>query len=201
MTDQYEIMPPSEEAPTATLSPMWLRSLFYIHIASLALSLVTVVWLNNPVTPWINHALSAGIVLCLLKLAPASSRYRTAAILTAAVLGCTLLSKLALGTLMNLAASVLAIIAAYQELHAHGEAVEEKDPKLSRKWCALFLWQLLIGILAGFASTAATVILVLADMDEAQITQLIVTAIGLVSLIPSILYLVYLRRTIRLFEA
>ena len=99
------------------------------------------------------------------------------------------------------AASVLAIIAAYQELHAHGEAVEEKDPKLSRKWCALFLWQLLIGILAGFASTAATVILVLADMDEAQITQLIVTAIGLVSLIPSILYLVYLRRTIRLFEA
>ena len=156
MTDQYEIMPPSEEAPTATLSPMWLRSLFYIHIASLALSLVTVVWLNNPVTPWINHALSAGIVLCLLKLAPASSRYRTAAILTAAVLGCTLLSKLALGTLMNLAASVLAIIAAYQELHAHGEAVEEKDPKLSRKWCALFLWQLLIGILAGFASTAAT---------------------------------------------
>lgn len=201
MTDQYEIMPPSEEAPTATLSPMWLRSLFYIHIASHALSLVTVVWLNNPVTPWINHALSAGIVLCLLKLAPASSRYRTAAILTAAVLGCTLLSKLALGTLMNLAASVLAIIAAYQELHAHGEAVEEKDPKLSRKWCALFLWQLLIGILAGFASTAATVILVLADMDEAQITQLIVTAIGLVSLIPSILYLVYLRRTIRLFEA
>jgi len=201
MTDQYEIMPPSEEAPTATLSPMWIRSLFYIHIASLALSLVTVVWLNNPVTPWINHALSAGIVLCLLKLAPASSRYRTAAILTAAVLGCTLLSKLALGTLMNLAASVLAIIAAYQELHAHGEAVEEKDPKLSRKWCALFLWQLLIGILAGFASTAATVILVLADMDEAQITQLIVTAIGLVSLIPSILYLVYLRRTIRLFEA
>ena len=180
---------------------MWLRSLFYIHIASHALSLVTVVWLNNPVTPWINHALSAGIVLCLLKLAPASSRYRTAAILTAAVLGCTLLSKLALGTLMNLAASVLAIIAAYQELHAHGEAVEEKDPKLSRKWCALFLWQLLIGILAGFASTAATVILVLADMDEAQITQLIVTAIGLVSLIPSILYLVYLRRTIRLFEA
>ena len=200
MTEEFEILPPSEEA-TAIIPPVkWLRYLLYIHIVSLVLSLVTMFWLNNPVTPWINHGLSAAIVLYLLKLAPACKRYRTAAILTAAVLGFTLLSKLALGTLMALIASVLAIIAAYQELHAHGETVAEKDPALSRKWCGLFLWQLLIGILGGFASVAATVIMVLANMDAAQITRLVTTAIGLLGLIPGILYLIYLRKTIRLFE-
>lgn len=200
MTEQFEIIPPSEEAAPITPPVKWLRYLLYIHIASIVLSLVTMVWLNNPVTPWLNHGLSIAIALCLLKLAPACKRYRTAAILTAAVLGFTLLSKLALGTLMALVASVLAIVASYQELHAHGEAVEEKDPALSRKWCSLFLWQLLIGILTGFTSVAATVIMVLANLDEAQIIQLVTSTIGLVALIPGILYLIYLNKTIKLFE-
>ena len=200
MTESYETFPTPEENLPVLPSVIWLQRLFYIHIASLILSLVTMFWLNNPITPWINYALSTGIVLCLLKLAPAFRRYRTAAILTAAVLGFTLLSKLALGTLMALIASVLAIIADYQELHAHGETVEEKDPALSRKWRGLFLWQLLIGILGGFASVAATVIMVLANMDTTQITQLVTGAIGLIALIPGILYLVYLHKTIKLFE-
>ena len=195
MTEQFEILPPSEEAAPITPPVKWLRYLLYIHIASIVLSLITMVWLNNPVTPWLNHGLSIAIALCLLKLAPACKRYRTAAILTAAVLGFTLLSKLALGTLMALVASVLAIVAAYQELHAHGETVEEKDPALSRKWCSLF-----IGILTGFTSVAATVIMVLANMNEAQIIQLVTSTIGLVALIPGILYLIYLNKTIKLFE-
>ena len=200
MSEQFEIIPPSEEAVTIALPVKWLRCLFYIHIASLALSLATTVRLNNPILSWISFALSGGIAFCLYRLPPDLPRYRKAALFTALALGFSLLSRLALGTLAALAASILAIVAAYQELHAHGDAVEEKDPQLSQKWRGLFLWQLLIGVLGGFASVAATVIMVLVNVDEAQITQLVTFAIGLIGLIPSILYLIYLRRTVRIFQ-
>ena len=200
MTDQYEIIPtPEEKAPV--LPPLlWLQRLFYIHIASLALSAITMVWLGNPVTPWFNYALSAGTALCLLRLSPAGKRYRTAAILTALILGLTILSRVAISSLLTLAASILAIIASYQEFHGHSETLIQRDPKLAGKWRSLFLWQLLIGILAGFASVAATVIMVLANMEEGRIIQLIVTAIGFSGLIPGVLYLIYLNKMITLFK-
>ena len=200
MTDQYEIIPTPEEKMSVLPPVIWLQRLFYIHIASLILSLITLIWLDNPVTPWFNYALSAGTALCLLRLSPAGKRYRTAAILTALILGLTLLSKVALSTLMTLAAFILAIIASYQEFYGHSETLFQRDPKLAGRWRRLFLWQLLIGILAGFASVAATVIMVLANMEEGQIIQLIVTAIGFSGLIPGVLYLIYLNNMIKLFK-
>ena len=200
MTDNYEIMPAPEEPPSVTPPVKWLRNLFLIHVESLAVSLVTMVWLNNPFLPWLSFALTGGTAFCLYRLSPDLPRYRKAALFTALALGFSLLSRLALGTLTTLAASVLAIIGAYQELHAHGEALEEKDPQLSRKWRSLFLWQLLIGVLGGFTSVVATVIMVLVNMDQALITQLVIAAIGLIGLIPAILYLVYLRRMIQICQ-
>ena len=200
MTDQYEIIPTPEEKIPVLPPVMWLQRLFYIHIASLILSLITLIWLDNPVTPWIHYALSAGTALCLLKLAPACKRYRTAAILTAAVLGLTLVARVALSNLVTLILSILSIIAAYQEFHGHSETLAQRDPKLAGKWQGLFLWQLLIGLLAGFASAAATVIMVLANMEEGRIVSLVAGAVGLTSLIPGALYLIYLNRTIKLFQ-
>ena len=200
MTDNYEIMSAPEGSPSVNPPVTWLRNLFYIHIASIALSLPTLIFINNPITPWIGHALSAGIALCLFYLAPANTRYRTAAILTAVYVGLSVLSQLMPNSLLTIAISILSIIAAYQEFHAHAEIVEEKNPKLSQRWKSLFVWQIVIGVIAGFSSVAAVVIMVLAEMDQEQIVALTAGAVILVSLIPGILYLVYLRRMIRIFQ-
>lgn len=200
MTEPFEILPPSEEAEPIIPPAKWLRNLFYIHIASIVLSLPTLIFINNPVTPWLGHALSAGIALCLFYLAPANTRYRTAAILTAVYVGLSVLSQLMPNSLLTIGISILSIIAAYQEFHGHAEIIEEKDPKLSRRWKNLFVWQIVIGVIAGFSSVAAVVIMVLAEMDLDRITTLVAGAVILVSLIPGILYLVYLRRMIALVE-
>lgn len=200
MTDQHEITPIPEENTPVLPPVIWLQRLFYIHIASLALSLIAMVWLDNPVTPWFSYALSVGTALCLLKLAPACNRFRIAAILTAVVLGLTLVARIALSNLVTLILSILSIIAAYQEFHGHSDTLAQRDPKLAGKWRGLFLWQLLIGLLTGFASVAATAIMVLANMDEGRIVSLVAGAVGLTALIPGALYLVYLNRTIKLFQ-
>ena len=200
MTEPFEILPPSEEAAPIIPPAKWLRNLFYIHIASIVLSLPTLIFINNPVTPWLGHALSAGIALCLFYLAPANTRYRTAAILTAVYVGLSVLSQLMPNSLLTIGISILSIIAAYQEFHGHAEIIEEKDPKLSRRWKNLFVWQIVIGVIAGFSSVAAVVIMVLAEMDLDRITTLVAGAVILVSLIPGILYLVYLHRMIALVE-
>ena len=118
----------------------------------------------------------------------------------AVALGMQIVSKLGLATLLTLAASVLTIIASYHELYGHAELVAQEDPRLAGKWRGLFLWQILIGMLSGFSSVAAVVIMLLADMDQSRIIWLVTGAIILVSLIPGILRLVYLRRTIRIFR-
>ena len=200
MTEPFEILPPSEEAEPIIPPTKWLRNLFYIHIASIVLSLPTLIFINNPVTPWLGHALSAGIALCLFYLAPANTRYRTAAILTAVYVGLSVLSQLMPSSLLTIGISILSIIAAYQEFHGHAEIIEEKDPKLSRRWKNLFVWQIVIGVIAGFSSVAAVVIMVLAEMDLDRITTLVAGAVILVSLIPGIMYLVYLHRMIALVE-
>ena len=200
MTDNFEIIPAPEEPVPIDPPAKWLRYLFYIHIANIAMTPLTLIFLDNPITPWIGYVMSAGFALCLFRLAPACHRYRTAAILTAVHIGLTILSLLGLTNLLTMAASILSIIAAYQEFHGHAEAVEAKDPQLARKWCSLFVWQIVIGILSGFSSVAAVVILVLADMDPVRITALVAGAVLLVALIPGILYLVYLRRMITLLE-
>lgn len=200
MTEPFEILPPSEEAAPIVPPAKWLRNLFYIHIASIVLSLPTLIFINNPVTPWLGNALSAGIALCLFYLAPANTRFRTAAILTVVSVGLSVLSQLMPNSLLTIGISILSIIAAYQEFHGHAEIIEEKDPKLSRRWKNLFVWQIVIGVIAGFSSVAAVVIMVLAEMDLDRITTWVAGAVILVSLIPGVLYLVYLRRMIALVE-
>lgn len=200
MTDNYEIIPAPEEIASVNPPAKWLRYLFYIHIANIALTPATLIFLDNPITPWIGYIMSAGIAVCLFFLAPACHRYRTAAILTAVHIGLTVLSPLGLTNLLTMAASILSIIAAYQEFHGHAEVVEAKDPRLARKWCSLFVWQIIIGLIAGFSSVAAVVIMVLADIAQDQIVAWTSGAVLLVGLIPGILYLLYLRETIKHFE-
>lgn len=200
MTENHEINPTPAELEPVRPPVKWLQYLLYIHIAALALSLTALIPMNLAVTPWISHILTAGNAVCFYKLSSANPRYRKAATMTAAALVLQVLSLLALTNLLTLAASILILIAAYQELYGHSEVVEQYDPKLAGKWRSLFIWEIVIGILSGFSSSAAVVIMVLANMDQNQIIQLVTSAIVLVTLIPGILHLMYLRRMIRIFQ-
>ena len=201
MTDQFEIIPTTDGQAGTNPPTKWLWYLLYLHIGNLVLSCIPPIWPTNPVTPWIGSVLYAGMAVCLFRLTPACSRYRKAAIFTGISLVLTLLVKIPLlPNLLTMAASVLAIISSYQELYAHAQVVEPKDAALSRKWRNLFIWELVIGVISGFFSAAAVTIMVLADMELEQIVSLITGAMVLVALIPSILRILYLRKTIRLFE-
>lgn len=200
MTDNHEIVPVPAEAEPVRPPVKWLQYLLYVHIAALALSTTALISVPLTVTTWLSHILTAGTAVCIYGLAAANPRYRKAAILTAAALVLQILSKLALTSLLTLIGSVLTIIASYQEFYGHSEVLEQTDPKLAGKWRSLFLWQILIGVLSGLSSVTAVVIMVLANMDQNQIIQLVTNAIVLVALIPGILYLVYLRRMVRIFR-
>lgn len=201
MTDNHEIIPVPAESEPVRPPVQWLRYLFYIHIAALAVSLTALISVDLAITPWLSRLMTAGTAVCLYCLSPACPRYRRAAILTAVSLGLQVISLLALPTLLALAASILSIIAAYQELYGHAELVEQKNPKLAGRWRGLFLWQIIIGVLSGLSSVTAVVVMVLANMDQNKIIQLVTGATVLVALIPGILHLVYLRRTLRIFQS
>ena len=201
MTDQFEHVSAKEEQANINPPAKWLWYLLYLHIGNLVLSFIPPIWPTDPVTPWIGSVLYAGMAVCLFQLTPSCFRYRKAAIYTGISLILTLLVKIPLlPNLLTMAASVLAIISSYQELYAHAEVVHAKDVTLSRKWRNLFIWELVIGVISGFFSAAAVTIMVLADMELEQIVSLITGSMLLVALIPSILRIRYLRKTIRLFE-
>ena len=200
MTENHEIIPTPAEPEAVRPPAKWLQYLFYVNIAAGLLSLTAFIPVTLTVTVWISHILTVATAVCLYCLAAANPRYRKAAIMTAVALGLQILSKLGLTSLLTLTASILTIIASYHELYGHSEVVKQADPKLAGNWRSLFVWQIVIGVLSGFSSVAAVVIMVLADMDQAQIVQLVTGAIVLVSLIPGILRLVYLHRTIRIFQ-
>lgn len=200
MTENHEIIPAPAEPEAVRPPAKWLQYLFYVHIAAVILSLTAFIPVTLTVTTWISHILSAGTAVCIYGLAAASPRYRKAAIMMALAVALQILSKLGLTSLLTLTSSILTIIASYQELYGHSDVVKQADPKLAENWRSLFVWQIVIGVLSGLSSVAAVVIMLLANMEQDQIVQLVAGAIVLVSLIPGVLYLVYLRRMLRLFQ-
>lgn len=200
MSDNYktDIIPAEPEAPRPPVK--WLRNLFYVHIVSIALSLVSLLPINDSFSVWISRAMTAIVVVCLFQLAPASDRYKKAAVFSAVSLGLNLAATLLLTTPLTLAASILSILATYQEYSGHSDMVAQADPKLSRQWHSLFNWQIAVGVLTSLVSMVAVVTLAALEMNATAITALIVGALSLVGVVLSVLYLVYLNRMIKIFS-
>ena len=179
----------------------WLRMLIYAAIAALVNTLFGVLaFVPAALTKWIGCGTMAMKILTLLKLSPANDRYRKAYILYGAMLACTIAAEsLRLGTVLNSIASVLSLIAVYQEYYGHFELVTAKDPYLPGKWRGLFLWNIISAVVVGFASVTAVMIVALAGVDTTKITTLIVTVVMLPQYIVEILYIVYLKRSAACF--
>ena len=175
----------------------WLQYLLYVGIAALVNSLLGIVGLSA-LARWIGLAINAATVYLLFMLVGANPRYKTAAICYAVALAGGLTSN----AIVGLAGSICGIVAAYQEYHAHGELIEERDPKLADKWNSLFGLELaltfvgilLMGLLAGL-------LVAVTNMSEATVVPIITIIVAVLGVGLNLLYLSYLKRTIALLES
>ena len=180
----------------------WLRVLMYIVIVSLVNSALNFLpFIPAAVTTWVNRGIMVAVIISMLQLAPANERYKKAGIMRAVMLICTLITAFVYASsILSLAASILSIIAVYQEYNAHSELIADKDTKLSGKWHSLFTWGLIAGILVGFGSTVTVLILTLLESEVVRLTAIIVGILSIPQMILDLVYMLYLKSMISIFE-
>ena len=179
----------------------WLRVLMYIAIASLANAIIS----SLPIVPvaittWISRGIMVAIVVCMFRLAPANEQYKKAGIMRAVMLVCTLITAFMRGTsILTLAASILSIIAVYQEYNVHSELMADKDSRLSGKWHRLFNWSLIAAVLVAFGSTVTALIFSFMEMDAVRLTAIIVGILSIPQMILDVVYMIYIQKMISIF--
>ena len=141
------------------------------------------------------------MVFAMFQLAPANERYKKAAIQRAIVLVLSVVTDiLHSGAVLTLIAVTLSIVADYQEYHGHSELIEEKDHQLSGKWKSLFMWSVIVGLILGFTSTAAGILVVMADMDTTKATILIAAILAIPQYVIEIIYILYLKKMVAILQ-
>ena len=179
----------------------WLRALVYIAIVSIVNSVISILpIIPASVTTWISRGIMVAMVVCMFRLAPVNERYKKAGILRAVWLGCMIASLVFLPSILILTASILSIIAVYQEYSAHSELVADKDAKLSRNWHSLFNWSIVTGLLVGFGSVVTALIASFAGVEITRITAIITGILSVPQLVIEIVYLLYLKKMSAIFD-
>lgn len=174
----------------------WLKYLLYAGIAALVNSFVGI-FLPGKLSTWIGYAISAACVYLFFRLIVSNARYKTAMIFSGAALIINLLGIQAL----SLAGSICALVGQYQEYHAHGELIQERDPRLAKKWGSLFWFQFAMSVIVVLLTGVLVGVLVAAGgLDAAVVTALATIVAAVLTLVLKVLYLVYLNRTVKLLE-
>lgn len=175
----------------------WLQYMLYVGIAAAVITVLSL-FLPGKLSHWIGIAANGVLIYLMFRLAPSNARYKKAGIFYAVSLGVTILGVQMLG----LVGDICAIVAQYQEYHAHGELIAERNPKQAEKWSSLFWLQvalsvvivLLTGLIAGILAAVA-------KMDNAAVVAVTAAIIAVLSLGLKILYLIYLKRTVSTLES
>ena len=193
-------------AQKADLLGKWLWILFWIMVPSSVSGLMT----NDNVIGWFPGLYLPGTILnalCLAaycyvlwKISPESDRYRTASICCAISAGVGLLIALAFGKevpdwtlVITIPASVVALVGEYNEYMGHAEVLYDVEPELSERWEKLWKW--FIGMFLGMFVSVFLILII----PVLGLLAFIVAGIGTV--IVSVLKLVYLYQSARLFRA
>ena len=179
----------------------WLRVLVYIAIMRIVNSLIGILSIiPASVTTWISRGIMVAMVVCMFRLAPMNERYQKAGILRAVWLGCMIASLIFLPSILILTASILSIIAVYQEYIGHSEVVADKDARLSRNWHSLFNWSIVTGLLVGFGSMITALIASFAGVEITRITAIVTGILSVPQLVIEIVYLLYLKKMSAIFD-
>lgn len=178
----------------------WLQYLLYVGIAALVNTILINIPLVSVLAPWSSIAISAATIFLLFRLANFNEHYQTSAVLYTVSLIITVLGALGI-TVLGLVGSICGMVGQYQEYHAHGEMIEEQDPKLAGKWGGLFWLQFAVSIIVTLLSSVIAAVLVAgSDMDMMVATSIVTIVVALVTLLMKALYLSYLNRTIKLLD-
>ena len=183
---------------------VWLPVLMYCALASLINSIVSYLpFIPALLTTWISRGIMLTMTVSMLQLSPINGRYKKAGILRAIMLGCALFTAFITGSvILTLTASIVPIIAVYQEYQGHSELVAEMDAKLAGRWNSLFTWSILASILLSFGATVVAVILVLADMEggASRISAIAIALLSIPQCIIDLVYISYIKKMIAIFE-
>jgi hypothetical protein len=183
---------------------VWLPVLMYCAFASLINSGITYFpFIPASLTTWISRGIMLTVTICMFQLAPVHDRYQKAGIFRAIMLACNLITSFLVGSaLLTLAASIVSIIAVYQEYCAHAEVIADQNVKLSKAWHSLFNWSILAAVLLSLGATIVAVILVMADIDGGA-SRISAIAIGLLSIpqcVIEVLYIWYIKKMFSIFS-
>ena len=184
----------------------WLWILFWLIIPSSIASLMThetvggmipALYYPGQILSALCHLAYGGI---LLRLASEEDGYRTAGICSLIAGGVSVLVAVISGPgeapagtlLLTLPAAIVSLAGEYKEFTAHSDVLADVDRELSEKWCQLWKWY--IGLFVGMLG--CTVLMVIIPLLGAL--AILAAAIGLV--VVSIMKLVYLYRTAKIFR-
>ena len=173
---------------------IWLPVLMYCALASLINSLISYFpFIPASLTTWISRIIMLAVTICMFELAPVHDRYQKAGVFRAIMLTCNLITTFMVGSLiLTLTASIVSIIAVYQEYSAHAEVISDKDSALAKAWHSLFNWSILAAVLLSFGATIVAVIFVMVDMDGGA-SRISAIVIGLLSIPQCVIEVLYIR--------
>jgi hypothetical protein len=198
----------------------WIRCMFYLNVASLAISLLGFLPINNNWIAWPNRALTAATLYRMFCMGVFSNRYKIAAIFRTVQFAYSLISAVVtifmarwvattgnysslqiyntVSTLIGSVILVLGWIGTYQLYHAHADLVAEKSPSLEKKWSNFFWVSLLIGIAASVATSLLALTYDWLPGYSAAVISTIVN--NLSTKLVSLICVIYLYRTIGVLE-
>lgn len=174
----------------------WLTYLLYAKLAGMVISVVNTIPAVALIAGWAARAVTVAVIVILFQMTAASKNYRNAALCQCAVLIGGMIGQ----SFLNLIISICSIIAVYQEYTGHSELTAPLDYGISGRWHSLFYWQMGIGLLSGFLSSAGVVIGVMANMDSDKLVYVILLISTVISMIIEVVYLLLMKKTIALFQ-
>ena len=181
---------------SANIPAKWLKYLLYVGIASMANYLLVSV-LPNSLNRLFDYIFIAAALFLMFRLTPANGRYHKAILFTGVSL---IISALNL-KIVALAGSLCAILGQYQEYIAHGELLADRDPRLAGKWGSLFWFQFAVEVVSAAAITfVAMAMRSGGNAADTPISSMITVASAFVTVILKVVYLLYLKRSIKVLE-
>ncbi|MBR5261287.1 MAG: hypothetical protein IKV47_03865 [Oscillospiraceae bacterium] len=160
---------PSQNAgsePLLTSAIKYLTILFWLALASLIVTLITWLPIQDRWAVWVKRAFDVGTILCLFLLTPANLRYRKSAFFRTAIFCCTILNLL-IGSLLlsspllrlsDVLVFILSIGAGWHLYRAHAELIADHSAKMARNWRNLFWWELVLSMISTTISVASYIL-------------------------------------------
>lgn len=187
---QNDIVAMRGRVERSTLFGTWMIAAFWVQIASIAVGLV-LSFADDVLADTVSGIFSIVYALLLLKMGSKSRRFRIAGIFGILCQICSFLGTAfdTVGAMLiiTLVVVVVGFVREYQEYLGYAEVTDELDQDLARNWSTLWVWQ--ASALAGAA--AGTVLTLIGFLPAA----LIVLLSSIISLVVSIIKLVYIYRS------